>query len=111
MIRDKNLLQRRGDPSSQACSDAKNAAYARMTELNSAIQGYTHPSLTQVRDFQAAIFEANSHHDETHYDKIKSTYSSAITALESAGIQGQPVRDKTVPMMEAVNKAADACGP
>ncbi|KAF8939457.1 hypothetical protein BGZ47_008159 [Haplosporangium gracile] len=111
MIRDKALLQRRGDPNSQACSDAKKGAYDKMDDLNSSIQGYNDPSLAQVRNFQTAIFNANIHHDKEHYDAIKSAYNSAIVALESAGDQGQPVRAKTVAMMESVDQAANACGP
>ncbi|KAF9123543.1 hypothetical protein BGX30_001411 [Mortierella sp. GBA39] len=111
MIRDKALLQRRGDPNSQACKDATNDGYAKMTALNNSIQGYTDGSLAQVQAFQQAIFAANGQKNDDNYKKIGDAYKLAKEALANAGEKGKPVSAATDAMMAAVDKAASECKP
>ncbi|KAF9284068.1 hypothetical protein BGZ88_010166 [Linnemannia elongata] len=112
MIRDKALLQRRGDP----CNDATTAGYAKMNELNKALQGYTEEtSRGKVEDFQKAIFAANKQKNDSSYQKIKDAYQSATKALATATVKGAPesavsaVSVAAEAMMTAVDNAASAC--
>ncbi|KAG9063392.1 hypothetical protein KI688_004274 [Linnemannia hyalina] len=110
MIRDKALLQRRGDPNSTACEVAKQAGYDKMTALNNSIQNYPDDiSLDKVRDFQHAIIAAYLLKTEDSYKEIRVTYMLATEALASAGEEGKPVSDAMDDMMAAVDKAASEC--
>ncbi|KAF9544451.1 hypothetical protein EC957_012053 [Mortierella hygrophila] len=110
MIRDKALLQRRGDPNSQACRDATLAGRDKMIALHNSIQDCTDEvSVTKVDAFQQAIFAAYFQKNDTSYQKIKETYELATKALENAGEKGKSLRAATDAMMAAVDKAAAEC--
>ncbi|KAK3812385.1 MAG: hypothetical protein JOS17DRAFT_469707 [Linnemannia elongata] len=106
MIRDKALLQRR---EVSACDTATAKAEDQMVALNKSLQNYQ-GSPSKVQEFQSAIIDASVQKSDASYEKIKTTYSEAMSSLTKT--EGwEAVKTEMEQMMRAVDIAAPLCKP